>query len=133
MKKQITIREIEVVKEGVSKRGPWTLYRVTDTEGKKYSAFSNVLNAVEAGMGDTIIAEISSTKTKTDKGEFVNLTIESASKAPNKPENKVVDGDMAKVLKFLETLCRFHGVPEESIKAIKNGKSKGEPEGVDNL
>lgn len=84
--KQITIAKIELKKEGETNGKAWAIYQVTDSQGKKYSAFGSILNASGTKEGETYLVDTQIKK----NGQYTNETIKSISRvtqAPKAPQN----------------------------------------------
>lgn len=83
MERVITIKEAAVLKSGTSKRGPWTLSVVKDTNGDSYTTFDNALRELAEG---NIGASARVLFTQDDRGSKAeDLTI--LSEAPQSPSN----------------------------------------------
>ncbi len=73
--KQATIKSVMVVKEGTSDKGrDWTLFKVEDTEGIKYSTF-NARYTLLIGQSISITYEEKEVKSKDGVKTFINRNI----------------------------------------------------------
>ena len=113
MKKYIKENGVQF-KTGTGKRGPWTLYKVTTTDGQEPTGFDFVQN------GETI--EI----TQTQNGQYVNLNytkvdpaaVQQAAPAPAAPATSADP----RALKLLVLIAQQMGVDQTRVANILDGK-----------
>ena len=70
LRSEFTVKDIVMVTKGEGSRGPWTLWKITDTEGGEYTTFNR--NRFEIGK------RYATTFREVPRGNFVQKRIEDA-------------------------------------------------------
>jgi len=84
MKKEITIKDVKLFKEGVGRNNKrYRLFDVTDSEGGRYRAFDSVVGRLQ--IGGTYNAEVAVETVQKDGRTYKNMTIQSVASGAATP------------------------------------------------
>lgn len=109
---KIIIKDVQKIKEGYGKKGPWSLYKVTDSNNVQYSTFEEKYTAM-LGMEVDVEVEVK------QNGKYTNRTILEPRKqvqAPKNPQNDeilaVLKGIAVDLEEIKEIMLYRPGLPE---------------------